>query len=77
MSKIAGIDLTPFMSSVAAKLAHMDDVEQANFFNVFAKELRAYCGTDYDADMQAVFVKNKANDEFKSFCGIVSYEDES
>lgn len=70
--RIAGIDMSPMLESVAARLAHLDSAKQAEFFSIFAKELRACCVTEYDAEMQAAYVANDVNEEFKDFCSIVS-----
>ena len=75
MSKIAGIDFAPFMLSVAAKLAHMDAEQQAAFFNTFADELVATCGTEHNAEMQAAYVNDLASKHFKAFCTMVSFVD--
>jgi len=72
--RIAGIDMTPFLQSVAAELAHLGDDEQAAFFNTFAKELNAVCQTRHMAEMQAVGVSRRASNEFKDFCGMVSHD---
>ena len=74
--KTAGIDLTAFLPSVAAKLAHLGNDTQAEFFNTFAKELVSVCCTRYQAEAQAVAVANEASEEFKEFCAMVSYKEE-
>lgn len=71
--RVSGIDMTSFIPSVAAQLAHMDDEAQSVFFNTFAKELVSTCGSKHQAEMQAAFVKDKASEAFKDFCAMVAY----
>jgi len=72
---ISGIDMSPFTLSVAASLARMDSGAQAAFFNVFAKELRAACGTSYNAEMQAAHVMREVSPEFKEFCAMIAFKE--
>lgn len=71
---ISGIDMTPIMLSIAAKLAHMDSQLQADFLNAFAKELVLTCGTYQQAEMQACFIRDEASQSLKDLCGMISYE---
>jgi len=69
------IDMAGLLPSMAAKLAHMDNEKQSLFFNTFAKELVSVCGTTYQAEIQACFVREESNHEFKRFCAMVGYEE--
>ncbi len=43
---------------VAAVLAHMNDKEQAEFFNVFSAELTSVCETKFKLEMQCLLVRD-------------------
>jgi len=61
--RVAGIDLSGMMGSIAAKLAHQDNTAQAEFLNVFFKELRSACGdTTFDARMQCRWIQDKLDE---------------
>jgi hypothetical protein len=57
MSKrILGIEVSSIYKDVAAGLAHMDNTEQAEFFGIFADELKDACGTTYHTEVQMLDV---------------------
>lgn len=61
--KVAGVDLTSMMNSVAATLAHQDAEVQTLFLNIFCKELIACCGTRHQAEMQLAWVQSELTDQ--------------
>jgi hypothetical protein len=71
---VLGVPIGHLAPMVAAHLAHLDDTTQAEFFNVFARELVAACGTEYQAEKQAAAVNRKLTDKAKKVFGMVGYE---
>ena len=63
--------------TVAAQLAHSDDDQQAEFFNVFASELRKVCETHFARDTQLVQIEKHLNKDAEYALGFLcSKEDE-
>lgn len=66
--------LTPF-NNVAALLAHEDATIQAEFFNVFAKELNTACVTHFAAEIQATAIRGHLTDAAKEVCETLCWKD--
>lgn len=71
---VLGVSVDHIAPMVAAHLAHLDDTTQAEFFNVFARELVAACGTEYQAEKQAAAVNRLLTDKARKVFGMVGYE---
>jgi hypothetical protein len=56
MRTIAGIKVQDLIAGVASNLAHMDSEVQAEFFNIFGKELMATCGSTNMTESQCVSI---------------------
>lgn len=71
---VLGVPVGHLIPMVAAQLAHLDDSVQAEFFNVFARELASACGTEYQAEKQAAAVNRLLTDRARKVFGMVGYE---
>lgn len=49
--------------SAAISLARSDDDEQGRFINSFSKELKAYCRTSHDLDIQICSIADNLGEE--------------
>lgn len=47
----------------AISLARSDDEEQSRFLNSFSKELKAYCRSEHDLDVQICSFSDNLNEE--------------
>ena len=73
--RAAGVDLTGFLPSVAAKLAELGDEEQAAFFNTFARELIYTCGARTQAELQAAWIREKLDDDGRFVFEMLGYRE--
>lgn len=72
--KVAGIELTPFMESVAASLARMGSDEQAKFLNIFFGEMYKACGSTHMAGTQCLYIKDELSDTAKELAAYLHDE---
>ena len=63
--------------SIAAKLAHCDDIDQAKFFDIFFNELYRHCETHYHAEMQLQSIRSKLRDLSVECIKTIGFEDEN
>lgn len=59
---------------VAAALAHLNNVEQASFFNVFAREMARTCETHYKLEMQCLSIRDTLTAKAKEVIETLAYE---
>lgn len=64
-------------ASAAAYLAHEGDDTQAQFLNVFVKELNSICATDHHAEMQMAMVANKITEKTKERLAMLTYKEDA
>lgn len=74
MSAILGIPVHLMFGHVAASLAHCSNDIQAEFFNVFAKELASYCGTNYNTEIQCLSIQDKMTIAAKEIVRTIAYD---
>lgn len=65
--RIAGIDISAFMESVAASLARQGSDQQAKFLNIFFNEMFKACGSTHATGSQCLWIKGELNDTAKEF----------
>lgn len=60
---------------IGAKLAQVDDNEQAEFFRAFVEEIKTF-ETQHQRDVQLSAIGSKLSNEEKKYLSVISYIDE-
>ena len=71
---ILGIPVEAILAPIAAKLAHMDDQIQKQFFATFADELLSACETEYEVGIQCTHIRGTLTEKQREIFANIGWD---